>query len=113
MVEVVCVRLEEASVDSQAQAESLSALMGGQSVKAVDGETFLVYVSDSRDAVEEVTDRLNYAGITAFVEETVRSLYDDGECPDCGEDIPEHYTSGDSCVNCEHVFTGRVHENGV
>lgn len=30
--------------------------------------------------------------------------YENGICPDCGEDIPEDAVHGDSCVNCGHVF---------
>lgn len=28
----------------------------------------------------------------------------DGECPDCGEDLPENWQNGDECENCGHVF---------
>jgi hypothetical protein len=31
--------------------------------------------------------------------------YENGECPDCGEEIPDNVSDGDSCCNCEHVFT--------
>lgn len=31
--------------------------------------------------------------------------YPDKKCPDCQEPIPDHCTEGDSCHNCEHVFT--------
>lgn len=31
-------------------------------------------------------------------------IYENGECPDCCEKIPDHYVEGMSCQNCEHVF---------
>jgi len=30
--------------------------------------------------------------------------YEGGNCPDCGEPIPDDATFGDGCENCEHVF---------
>ena len=35
---------------------------------------------------------------------TVKAAYEDGVCPDCGEDIPDDVTDGDQCTNCEHTF---------
>ncbi len=34
----------------------------------------------------------------------VKDTYPDGECPDCGEEIPEEAVSGSECENCGHVF---------
>lgn len=34
----------------------------------------------------------------------VISSYPDGECPDCGEEIPKGTKSGEECKNCGHVF---------
>jgi len=31
--------------------------------------------------------------------------YESGQCPDCGNDIPLDVADGESCDNCEHVFT--------
>lgn len=33
-----------------------------------------------------------------------RDDYPQGECPDCGEDIPECASYGEGCSNCGHVF---------
>jgi hypothetical protein len=30
--------------------------------------------------------------------------YPNGECPDCGDPIPDDATDGDECKNCGHVF---------
>jgi hypothetical protein len=38
----------------------------------------------------------------------VKDDYADGECPDCGESIPDGAWTGESCENCGHVFTGDV-----
>ncbi len=40
-----------------------------------------------------------------FFDVLIKDEYPKGECPDCGEDIPEFATPGESCENCEHVFT--------
>ncbi len=36
--------------------------------------------------------------------ELIKGHYPDGECPDCGEDIPDNATEGEECGNCGHVF---------
>jgi len=35
----------------------------------------------------------------------IKSSYPNGECPDCGEEIPSDVCTGDACSNCEHVFS--------
>lgn len=35
----------------------------------------------------------------------VYNSYQNGECPDCGEKISKKVKEGDSCKNCDHVFT--------
>lgn len=35
---------------------------------------------------------------------TVKESYHNGECPDCGETIPDDVVEGQACANCEHVF---------
>lgn len=40
----------------------------------------------------------------------VKDLYDNGECPDCQETIPDDAELGQNCVNCEHVWTWDVGE---
>lgn len=32
------------------------------------------------------------------------TIYENGECPDCGEIIPKDTPDGGKCANCEHVF---------
>jgi len=34
----------------------------------------------------------------------VKDAYPNGECPDCGEDIPDDVAEGESCSNCNHAF---------
>lgn len=34
----------------------------------------------------------------------VRDSYENGECPDCGDEIPLDVEDGQSCDNCGHVF---------
>jgi rubredoxin len=34
----------------------------------------------------------------------VKNSYPNGECPDCGENIPDDVQSGEECANCGHVF---------
>ena len=40
-----------------------------------------------------------------FFDVLIKDEYPKGECPDCGKPIPEFATAGESCENCEHVFT--------
>lgn len=35
---------------------------------------------------------------------TVKDLYENGECPDCGTIIPENAEFETACENCGHVF---------
>ncbi len=46
-----------------------------------------------------VEDRAKYR-----VENVIVADYDNGECPDCGESIPDDVSEGDECENCGHVF---------
>jgi len=34
----------------------------------------------------------------------VKDAYEDGICPDCGQDIPDDVEEGEGCKNCGHVF---------
>lgn len=36
----------------------------------------------------------------------IKESYPNGECPDCGETIPDNVQEGQQCVNCDHVFCG-------
>ena len=38
----------------------------------------------------------------------IKGSYENGECPDCGEDIPNDVSNGDGCSNCSHVFYSPV-----
>lgn len=42
----------------------------------------------------------------------VKESYENGECPDCGETIPDDVVSGQACVNCGHVFTEERPDDG-
>jgi len=35
---------------------------------------------------------------------SLKDSYVNGECPDCGQDIPDNVQEGNICSNCEHVF---------
>lgn len=34
----------------------------------------------------------------------IKKLYENGECPDCGDMIPNNVVEGDACAGCGHVF---------
>ena len=38
----------------------------------------------------------------------IKDSYENGECPDCGKDIPDDVSGGDECSNCGHVFYSLV-----
>ena len=38
----------------------------------------------------------------------IKDSYESGECPDCGENIPNDVSNGDECSNCGHVFYSPV-----
>lgn len=38
--------------------------------------------------------------------EVIRDNFINGECPDCGEEIPDNAKSGEECSNCGHVWVG-------
>ena len=38
----------------------------------------------------------------------IKDSYENGECPDCGKDIPSDVSNGDGCSNCGHVFYSPV-----
>ena len=37
----------------------------------------------------------------------IKDSYENGECPDCGKNIPDDVSGGDGCSNCGHIFYGR------
>lgn len=43
----------------------------------------------------------------------VISAYPNGECPDCGEDIPKLTKNGEECKNCGHVFCEETADDDV
>lgn len=49
---------------------------------------------------------LNIDQAGCIAEQKVADLYENGECPDCGEPIRDDATLGGECVNCGHVWTG-------
>jgi hypothetical protein len=50
------------------------------------------------------------ATVDEYKKHSMQAEYDNGECPDCGEPIPDYTDDGDNCTNCEHVFY-RYREN--
>jgi rubredoxin len=56
-----------------------------------------------KEAVEQVIEE-----VEAETTILVRDDYENGECPDCGQDIPKAAVQGEECSNCGHVFTGNV-----
>jgi hypothetical protein len=55
--------------------------------------------TNSPEFREALTEQLKDEGQTQ-----IQAAYEDGECPDCGEDIPDPAVAGDECSNCGHVF---------
>ena len=41
---------------------------------------------------------------------SIKEGYIDGECPDCGEEIPDDVVCCQACKNCGHVFTESVND---
>ena len=35
---------------------------------------------------------------------SIKDNYENGECPDCGDPIPDDIVDGGECSNCGHVF---------
>lgn len=35
---------------------------------------------------------------------SIKDNYENGECPDCGDAIPDDIVDGGECSNCGHVF---------
>lgn len=58
--------------------------------------------------------RFDYVRSTTFLDlgnnirirfgKAIKDNYHYGECPDCGDDIPEDMVDGGECDNCGHVF---------
>ena len=46
----------------------------------------------------------NYKEWADLFPEPIRDQYPNGECPDCGENIPYNAEYGDECENCGHVW---------
>lgn len=42
----------------------------------------------------------------------IKAAYNNGECPDCGETIPDNVQEGEQCANCDHVFCGSHPDDG-
>lgn len=57
-----------------------------------------------RNAAIELINEFNKSA-EKKVSEKIREQYDDGCCPDCGEEIPYNVSDEQSCTNCGHVFT--------
>lgn len=34
----------------------------------------------------------------------IKESYENGKCPDCGENIPDDVVDGQECLHCGHVF---------
>jgi DNA-directed RNA polymerase subunit RPC12/RpoP len=52
------------------------------------------------DDLKELGDREAFEDAQA----DMRENYENGECPDCGEEIPDDMPEGGECANCGHVF---------
>ena len=63
-------------------------------------------VYDTYDEAVEDADDLGNVVIRPFLTggPSVADDYNDGACPDCGEDIPPTAVDGSECDNCGHVF---------
>lgn len=77
-------------------------------------ETAIGFMSE--DDVEELcraNDWVDIMGLDDVDDELnpVKDAYEDGECPDCGQTIPNDVSEGDACTNCGHVFTVSTDES--
>ena len=61
-------------------------------------------LTDRRTNYMPLEDLANLDGSTEVERRSVKSCYEDGVCPDCGEDIPDDAVEGQECENCGHVF---------
>lgn len=70
------------------------------------------FLEDNSGAIEAIVNWIGEQNIPEWKDSLeselparkVKEEYEDGVCPDCGEEIPEEATEGESCSNCEHVF---------
>jgi hypothetical protein len=70
-------------------------------IERYQGEIRLVYWADINEQEPTIVD------LSAALESNRRKVKDDyenGECPDCGEPIPDDAWYGGNCDNCEHVW---------
>jgi len=42
----------------------------------------------------------------------IKASYNNGECSDCGETIPDNVQEGEQCANCDHVFCSPRPDDG-
>lgn len=60
------------------------------------------YIPNDGDAVLEINVLEQFHYHCEFV--NAIKNYHDGECPDCGEHIPDDVVPGEQCKNCPHIF---------
>lgn len=72
----------------------------------------ICFLEDNSGCVEAIKEWIAEQNITEWKEnleaelpEVIKDNYDNGECPDCGEEIPDDALSGEECSNCGHVWT--------
>lgn len=86
---------------------------GHLSNKAVIGD-LLAMLEDNSGMIEAMLEWVKSRNFSEFREplealvepvDTAVDHYENGECPDCGEEIDPAAVKGDACDNCGHVFT--------
>ena len=67
-----------------------------------EGKVRLVVWGDINN--EDPTHAIDLSGALESNRRKVKDDYENGECPDCGEPIPEDAYYGGNCENCGHVW---------
>lgn len=70
-------------------------------LELADGKFRLFYYPDIDEQEPEIVDM---SGALKDSSKYAYWHYEDGKCPDCGEDIPAEAVQGESCANCSHVW---------
>ena len=70
-------------------------------IEQQDDKIRLVYWPDINQQEPEI---LDMSGALESSRHLVKADYEDGNCPDCGEPIPDDTMYGEACVNCSHVW---------
>lgn len=68
--------------------------------------TFKIFVEGNNISIQNFHHDSPVGNEWYFVEaDKVKDHYEDGNCPDCCEPIPDDVVEGGQCENCEHVWS--------